>query len=119
MMIRQLQIDQTVAGQRLDLFLTLHLHSDRSSQTKLSRAEIQKLISQGQVTLNGAAAKPSARLKLHDRVDVQALPQRQTSLWAEPLPLDILYEDSDCLVVNKAAGIVRSSRSWPNWGHAY
>ena len=106
MMIRQLQIDQAVAGQRLDLFLASHLDSDRSLEAKLSRAEIQKLISRGQVTLNGAAAKPSVRLKLHDRVDVQTLPQRQTALRAEPLALDILYEDQDCLVVNKAAGMV-------------
>ena len=105
-MIRQLQIDQTVAGQRLDLFLASHLLFDKASETNLSRAEIQKLISRGQVTLNGTVTKPSARLKLHDRVDVQVLPARPTSLKAEPIPLDILYEDADCLVVNKAAGIV-------------
>ena len=52
-MIRQLQIDQTVAGQRLDLFLASHLRFDQASETNLSRAEIQKLISRGQVTLNG------------------------------------------------------------------
>ena len=51
-------------------------------------------------------AKPSARLKLHDRVDVQVCRSGKQSLSAEPIPLDILYEDADCLVVNKAAGII-------------
>lgn len=64
------------------------------------------MIAEGQVTLNGQRPKPSTRLKLNDWVEIQWLPPRESALAPESLPLDILYEDEDCIVVNKAAGMV-------------
>jgi 23S rRNA pseudouridine1911/1915/1917 synthase len=100
-----LLIDKTSVGMRLDLFL-VDRWAKPQAQLGLSRAEIQRLIDDGQITLNDAPAKPSARLKAHDRIDIRRLPARETSLKAEALPLEILYEDADCLVINKAAGMV-------------
>ena len=100
-----LSIDQTAVGMRLDLFL-VNRWAKAQAQSGLSRAEIQRLIDEGQITLNQAPAKASARLKMHDRIDIRQLPAREVSLKAEALPLEILYEDSDCLVLNKAAGMV-------------
>jgi len=97
-------IDARAAGMRLDLFLARHLDSSSNSSAP-SRAEIQRLIVAGQVTINGRRAKSSARLRLHDEVRMQSLPPQETSLRAEALPLDILFEDDDCLVVNKAPGM--------------
>ncbi len=92
------------AGMRLDLFLARHLDSGSNSSAP-SRAGIQRLIVAGQVTINGRRAKSSARLRLHDEVRMQTLPPQETLLRAEALPLEILFEDNDCLVVNKAPGI--------------
>jgi 23S rRNA pseudouridine1911/1915/1917 synthase len=97
-------IDARAAGMRLDLFLARHLDSSSNSSAP-SRAGIQRLIVAGQVTINGRRAKSSARLRLHDEVRMQSLPPQETSLRAEALPLKILFEDDDCLVVNKAPGM--------------
>jgi 23S rRNA pseudouridine1911/1915/1917 synthase len=97
-------IDARAAGMRLDLFLARHLESGSISSAP-SRAGIQRLIVAGQVTINGRRAKSSVRLRLHDEVRMQSLPPQDTSLRAEALPLEILFEDNDCLVVNKAPGI--------------
>ncbi|MBI2182432.1 MAG: RluA family pseudouridine synthase [Deltaproteobacteria bacterium] len=97
-------IDARAAGMRLDLFLARHLGSGSNSSAP-SRAGIQRLIVAGQVTINGRRAKSSARLRLHDEVRMQSLPPQETSLRAEALPLQILFEDDDCLVVNKAPGL--------------
>jgi len=104
-LVRNFSVDEKSAGVRLDLFLSAgfaHAHLDPG----FSRAEIQRLIAEGQVTLNGSVSKPSARLKARDKIVVRTLPVRDTSVQPEALPLDILYEDADCLVVNKAPGIV-------------
>lgn len=103
--IRQLSIDEQSAGMRLDLFLASQ-RAEAAPQGALSRSEIQRLIAAGQITLNGVAAKPSTRIKVHDHVEIRSLPARETDLKPEALPLDILYEDADCLVINKPSGIV-------------
>ncbi len=90
---------------RLDLFLTHHFLGP-SQMEGMSRAGIQKMIVGGQVTLNGQRTKPGTRLKSSDLVEIQWLPPRDTALVPEALPLDILYEDEDCIVVNKAPGMV-------------
>ena len=100
-----LSIDKCFAGMRLDVFLAGRF-AEAGTESALSRAEIQRLIAEGQVTLNGATTKSSARIKTNDRVDIRSLPVRETSLEAEALPLEILYEDGDCLVINKAPGMV-------------
>lgn len=105
MTLRELVIDGRSAGMRLDLFLARELAGLEATPGP-SRAEIQRLILEGQITLNGAPAKASARLKLNDRIAIRLLPPRETHLQAEALPLDILYEDADCLSINKAPGMV-------------
>lgn len=102
MSAQQLLVDDGSAGMRLDRYLAHRL----STGAELSRATIQKLIAAGQVSLNGGPAKASTRVKLNDRLDIHALPPRESKLISEALPLDVLYEDSDCLVVNKAPGVV-------------
>ncbi len=100
-----LLIDRTAVGMRLDLFL-VERWAKAQAQLGLSRAEIQRLIDEGQITLNDAPAKASVRLKANDRIEIRRLPARETALKPEALPLEILYEDADCLVINKMAGMV-------------
>ncbi|HTN71119.1 MAG TPA: RluA family pseudouridine synthase [Methylomirabilota bacterium] len=102
---RQVFVDGAEAGTRLDLFLTRHFLNE-SQSPGFSRAEIQRLIVAGKITLNGNRVKSSVRVRSNDLVQVQSLPSRETSLEPEELPLSILYEDDDCIVINKAPGMV-------------
>jgi 23S rRNA pseudouridine1911/1915/1917 synthase len=105
MSAQQLVIDGRSAGMRLDLYLTRHLSAE-TPWSGFSRGAIQKLIAEGKITLNGIPAKASTRVKFNDRVAIRPLLARESRLRAEELPLEILYEDPDCIVINKAPGIV-------------
>jgi len=88
------------AGKRLDQFLTLQI-------AETSRARVQQLITEQKVLVDDIAAKASLRLRGGERIavlgEVQQPPLRA---MAEDIPLDIVYEDSDLAVVNKAAGMM-------------
>ncbi len=75
-------------------------------QTDLSRSRLQSLIRDGEVTVNGRAARAAHRLRPGDRVAVTVSPPRVTTLVPEPIPLDIRYEDEHLLVLDKPAGLV-------------
>ncbi|HEY3115494.1 MAG TPA: RluA family pseudouridine synthase [Chloroflexota bacterium] len=86
-------------GQRLDAYLSRFL-SERS------RAQWQRLIETGIVTLNGLATRPSARLSPHDRLEIRPV---APAALLEPDPsilLDIVYEDPALVVINKPPGLV-------------
>jgi 23S rRNA pseudouridine1911/1915/1917 synthase len=87
-----------VAGTRLDRFV-----GERCPE--LSRTHAQKLIAGGLVTVNGRPAKASLKLGSGDRVDIVVPPEPPPRLAPEPIPLDIVYEDTDLLVVDKPAGL--------------
>jgi 23S rRNA pseudouridine1911/1915/1917 synthase len=105
MNLQETVIDPQSAGLRLDLFLTRRL-PDLMRNEGLSRSRIQKLIAEGQITLNGKPARASARLKTNDLVAIKTLPPKKSNLAAEPIGLNVIYEDDDCIVINKAPGIV-------------
>ena len=93
------------SGLRLDLFLTRRLQ-DFQREEGVSRSSVQRLITSGKVKLNGKVTKPGARLKADDLIEIHWLPPEDIALKPEPLPLNILYEDEDCIVINKAPGMV-------------
>ncbi len=93
------------AGKRLDIFLVRAL-SNLGPMGGLSRSGIQKMIAEGQITLNGGRAKAGTRIKLGDQIEIHWRAPKDTELEPESLPLDILYEDEDCIVLNKAPGMV-------------
>ncbi len=71
----------------------------------LSRTQAQKLIEDGHVTVNNQAVKSSLKLMPGDRVDVAIPPPLPSTLTPEDIPLKILFEDADLLVVDKPAGL--------------
>ncbi len=82
---------------------------DKALQEKLpafSRTQIQRLIEGGQVQIAGVAVKASMRLAGGERVSVTLPSVEETDLIAQPIPLDIQYEDDDLLLINKPAGMV-------------
>ena len=72
----------------------------------LSRSHIQKLLKDGMVTVNQTAVKANCRLKCDDEIKVMLPPAASPDILPENIPLDILYEDDDVLVVNKPKGMV-------------
>ncbi len=81
---------------------------------ELSRAAAQRLIDEGRIRVNGAIVKASYRLEPGDTISVEIPPPVEVSIAPEAIPLDIVYEDADILVVNKPAGMVVH----PAFGHA-
>lgn len=94
-------IQEDEAGQRLDRFIV-------SILPNISRSTVQTMITEGLVLLNGHASKPGYMLRIGDRVKISELRPKQLPSKAQPLdlPLDIIYEDQDLLVVNKPTGLV-------------
>lgn len=72
---------------------------------ELSRTQAQKLIDDGHITVNGHAAKASHKLNTGDRVNIIVPPPAPSPLSPEAIPLNIIYEDDDLLVVDKPAGL--------------
>ncbi len=87
-----------VGGARLDKFVAERL-------PELSRTHARKLIDEGYITVNGEAAKPSLKLAEGDDIEVVVPPENPPDLVANDIPLNIIYEDRDVLVVDKPAGL--------------
>lgn len=101
----QMIVSNEEKGLRLDLFLA-HELGKHQNRGLVSRSSIQRLISAGAVTLNGRAVKSGARVKAADRIEVEWPPAAETDLEPEALPLHVLFEDEDLIVINKAPGMV-------------
>ncbi len=72
----------------------------------ISRTYLQKLIKDGHVLVNNKTVKPNYRLRLNDEIVVNIPPPAELEILPENIPLDIIYEDSSIIVINKPAGIV-------------
>lgn len=93
-------VNEDQANMRLDRFLA-------EESEDLSRSYIQKIIEDGGVLVNGkTAAKTGLRLKEDDRVSIDVPENVIPEIKAENIPLDIVYEDSDIIIVNKPKGMV-------------
>ena len=95
----ELVITAGEAPKRLDRFLSNH-------EPALSRSALQRFIADGRITVNGAAAKSSQKIKPGDRIMLEIPRPEPLELQPEPIPLDVMYEDEFVLVLNKPAGLV-------------
>lgn len=93
------EVNEGAAGKRLDIFLSGEIEG-------LTRSFIQKLISEGMATVNQEPSRASYRVKTRDLVELQIPDPEGLELKGEPIPLDVYYEDSDVIVVNKSRGMV-------------
>ena len=97
-------VGEKASGMRLDVFLTQHL-VEEFKRYGLTRSRMQKLIEDGIITVNGAPTRSSRRLKPSDSVELGRIPKIETKLRAEAVLLDIIYDDRDFMVINKAPGM--------------
>lgn len=92
-------IDAEKAGIRIDKAIGL-------IEDKLSRVGIQRLLDEGNILVNGKITKASYKTKLGDEIIIQKEEPRKVDIIAQDIPIEILYEDEDIIVVNKPKGIV-------------
>ncbi|MBE7465259.1 MAG: RluA family pseudouridine synthase [Planctomycetes bacterium] len=105
--IREAALPPEAAGQRLDVALA-ELWPD------LSRSFLAKLLKSGDILFDGREAKPNKKVKGGERVELELPEPEVIEARPEAIPLDVLYEDADLIVVNKPAGMV----THPSAGHA-
>ncbi len=92
-------VDQDSIDQRIDAFLAKQLKDH-------SRTSLKNLIIDGLALVNKRKIKPHYCLKFGDSVELEIPPKKETSLFSENIPLEIVFEDDDVLVVNKPYGMV-------------
>jgi 23S rRNA pseudouridine1911/1915/1917 synthase len=93
------RVEASDAGARLDAYLAARIEG-------WSRARIQRLVEDGDVLVRGRTTKPSYKLRENDEIEVELAPTDATAFVPEDIPLQIVYEDDDIVVVNKPAGLV-------------
>lgn len=98
-MIKEYIVIDEFVGIRLDVFLA-------AQDESISRASIQKMIAEELITVNNIVKRANYKLKLNDQIKMTINPPQEIEVVAENIPLDILYEDSDIIVINKVRGMV-------------
>ena len=94
-----LGVDEINKGKRLDSYIS-------DNMDKISRSFAQKLIENQQVTINGKNEKASYKVCVGDKVQVDVPEAQDTKLKAQDIPVEVVYEDKDIIVVNKPKGMV-------------
>ncbi|MDR0879952.1 MAG: RluA family pseudouridine synthase [Clostridioides sp.] len=93
------EVEINGAGKRLDVYLS-EIFAD------FSRSAIQKIIKNGKVHVNGKIEKPRTELKIGDNLEIEIAETPEIEIIPQDIPLDIVYEDEDILIVNKKQGMV-------------
>lgn len=84
---------------RLDAYIA-------SKKENISRTNIQRLIEEGSILVNGQKKKISYKVQIGDNIEINIPEAKETDIKAEDIPLEVVYEDSDIIVVNKPKGMV-------------
>ena len=95
----KIRVLEEQAGQRIDKFLTKEF-------SDFSRTQVQLLIQNQNVKVNDKNIKASYKLELDDTIDIHIPKPENTDILPEHIPLDIVYEDADVIVVNKPSGMI-------------
>lgn len=92
-------VSQEEKGKRLDTYIP-------SVDLDITRTSAQRLIEDGNILVNGKNAKVSYKIQENDKISVEIPKPKQIELKAQDIPIEIVYEDSDIIVVNKPKGMV-------------
>lgn len=99
MELKEFIIDENSVNCRLDVYLSQEFEDK-------SRSYIQKLVDEGNITVNGKNKKSNYKLKIDDKITINLPELEELVIQPENIELDILYEDSDLIVINKNQGMV-------------
>jgi len=92
-------VAESAINQRLDKYLTTQFE-------EYTRSHLQQLISNGNITVNSTTVKSGYRLRLNDNITIDVPDPEPSHIIPENIPINILYEDDDLLVINKSAGLI-------------
>ncbi|MFB0828886.1 RluA family pseudouridine synthase [Brevibacillus laterosporus] len=92
-------VEKEEAGERIDKFLTMQ-------EGEWSRSQVQAWVKEGRVTVNDAPIKNNYKVAMDDEISLRVPPPKELKIEAQAMVLDIVYEDSDVVVVNKPRGLV-------------
>lgn len=87
------------AGKRIDLYLS-------NKDNEISRVAVQRLIKNDKILVNGKSTKASYKVQENDSIKVEEEKPKEISLKPQDIPVEIIYEDKDIIVVNKPKGMV-------------
>ena len=96
--LKLIYVEKDCVGKRLDAYL--------ADKTEYSRVAIQRLIESENIFVNGKKQKVSYKVQIGDEISIEEEQPKEISLEAEDIPLDVLYEDNDIIVINKPKGMV-------------
>ena len=94
----KIEVKESDIGKRIDAYL--------AENTEYSRTNIQRLIENEKVLVNGNRTKVSYKVQRDDKITIEEEKPKEISLEAQDIPVDVLYEDNDIIVVNKPKGMV-------------
>lgn len=94
-----IKVNEENVGKRIDSFIPM-------VQEDISRSMVQKLIEQKKIKVNGKETKHSYKLKLNDEIEIFVPEAKEINLKAQDIPLNVIYEDNDIIVINKPKGMV-------------
>ena len=97
--MERIVVERENEGMRLDAYITLKLNN-------LSRTNVKRLIEEANVLVNGKKQKVSYKVQKDDKIDVKIPEAKELNIKAENIPIEVVYEDSDIIVVNKPKGLV-------------
>lgn len=86
-------------GKRLDMYIP-------TIKEELSRNTVQRLIEEGNITVNNQEKKGSYKIKINDKIKINIPEAKEINLKAQNIPLEVIYEDDDIIVINKPKGMV-------------
>ncbi len=98
-MKKEYEISEKEDGIRLDKAITL-------LNEEITRATAQKLLEDDKVLVNGKMEKPSYKVRILDKVEIEYEKPKESKLKAEDIPLNVIYEDNDIIIINKEKGMV-------------
>ena len=99
--MKNIYVDELNAGRRIDQFLADHFND-------ISRNQLSKIITDGEVLINDKTTKPSQKVQVDDKITIREIKIKAgfKAPKGEKIKLDIIYEDDDVIVINKSAGMV-------------
>ena len=103
--VKMYDVTEEFNNQRLDKVIPV-LDKD------LTRNTVQRMIEEENVLVNGKKEKASYKVKISDKITIKKEEAKESLMVAENIPLNIIYEDNDILIVNKEKGMVVHPRKW-------